>query len=211
MKTVRLRVLDFVRSHKIVTVGEISSALKMTSANARHHLDILRNEGLIEVSGIRKPRGKGRPSHTFRISKQTLGNNLDRLASALLQEVNHFPGYDTQSQNMSTVALRMLSQNNTQRDQEYEGSGSISKTKKLYLAVQLLNKWNYIARWEARAKSPIIILGNCPYSAIIAEHPELCELDGNLLSEMLDSNVYQQSKLALDSRGAPYCAFRINP
>jgi len=61
--------------------------MKMTEANARHHLEILREQGVVQVVGRRPSRGKGRPARIFSQSEQSLGHNLERLTNALLEEI----------------------------------------------------------------------------------------------------------------------------
>jgi predicted ArsR family transcriptional regulator len=43
---------------------------------------------------------------------------------------------------------------------------------------------NYHARWEAGAEGPRILFGHCPYAAIVGKHPELCEMDVSLVSQL---------------------------
>jgi len=67
----------------------------------------------------------------------------------------------------------------------------------------------YQARWEAHKQAPHIIFENCPYIAILENHPELCSIDAELLSELLGEEVDQLSKLEKDARGLAHCRFRI--
>ena len=73
MKTVRERILEYIRSHRAVTVAELSQAFQMTPANARHHLATLLEQGLLQVVADRPASGKGRPAHIYAISEQASG------------------------------------------------------------------------------------------------------------------------------------------
>src|SRR5512139_3510332 len=84
MKTSRQRVFEYIRAQRVVTAVDVSRALQMTGANARHHLGVLESEGLISQVGTRPGRGKGRPQKLFGIAEPILGNNLDQLARAML-------------------------------------------------------------------------------------------------------------------------------
>jgi len=79
--------------------------------------------------------------------------------------------------------------------------------KRLVRAVERLNELHYQARWEASAAGPRLILGHCPYVAIVADHPELCRMDAFLLETRLGSSVEQTAKLQLSEKGLPFCAF----
>ncbi len=87
MKTVRTRILEYIRSHRAVTVAELSLAFQMTPANARHHLASLLDQGLLQVIAPRPASGKGRPARIFAISEQALGDNFGLLATILLDQL----------------------------------------------------------------------------------------------------------------------------
>ena len=74
-----------------------------------------------------------------------------------------------------------------------EGKTSINPTRRLYTAIQNLNKMNYFAHWEARHEGPRIIFSHCPYAAILPEHPELCQLDEFLLEIMVGGQILPMS------------------
>jgi predicted ArsR family transcriptional regulator len=82
-------------------------------------------------------------------------------------------------------------------------------TQRLSQAILLLNKMSYQARWEARAQAPSIIFSHCPYLAILAANPELCQLDAVLLQQLLASPVDQTARLVLDQRGLRQCIFQV--
>jgi predicted ArsR family transcriptional regulator len=75
--------------------------------------------------------------------------------------------------------------------------------------VQRLSPLGYRPRWEARPKGPHVVLGRCPYAAIIADHPELCQMDQLVLGDLLGSPVEQTAKLQAGPQGLPQCVFRM--
>ena len=74
-------------------------------------------------------------------------------------------------------------------------------------AIERLNELHYQARWEASAAGPRLIMGHCPYAAIVADHPELCRMDAFLLETRLNASVEQIAKLQLSEKSLPFCAF----
>jgi len=209
VKTSRQKLLDYIRDHRAVTAGELSQALKMSEANARHHLGFLHAQGLVQVVGSRPGRGKGRPSRVFSLSEEVLGHNLDRLVMALLEEIAS-PLAMTDEQLWRQIARRLAQTSDPlpASGDEHRKAGT-RLPQALYRAVQRLNDMHYQARWEARLNAPRVILGHCPYLAILTEHPEICQLDAKLLEEMLGLPVEQTARLEKDGRGMPYCAFRM--
>jgi predicted ArsR family transcriptional regulator len=70
-----------------------------------------------------------------------------------------------------------------------------------------LNELQYQARWEASAWGPRLILGHCPYAAIVSDHPELCRMDAFLLETKIGKPVEQTGKLQINDTGLPFCTF----
>ena len=209
MKTSRQQLFDFIKNHNIVVTSEISRALNMTEANVRHHLTILQNQGLVEVIGSRRPQGKGRPAQLFRISRQSMGHNLDKLAGALLNELNQSSEINAEDI-LHNVACRLVDRHiYRESGKRLTGTSGKHYVKRLHYTVEYLNKLNYRARWEAHSESPRIIIGYCPYADILPEHPELCSLDCYFLEELLGAPVTQVSKLTSDERGISSCIFRV--
>jgi predicted ArsR family transcriptional regulator len=210
MKTVRQRILDYIRSHRAVTVVELSQAFQMTQANARHHLAALSAQGLLQVLANHPPPGKGRPAHIFALSEQSLGDNLDPLAGVLL---DHIASQVDPAQ--LDGLLRQLSIELAHRmAARLEPAGAFPTagehlTRRLYRATEILSQHHYQARWEARPDAPRLVLGHCPFSAILPEHPELCKLDAYLIERLTGAPVEQTAKLAKDPSGLRFCLFRI--
>ena len=182
----------------------------MTEANARHHLAILVEQGLVEVVGQRPAGGKGRPRQLYSPSRQALGDNLDRLADAVLAELLDGLTAEEKLSRLRKVAGRMAAQKGTAPEKPAR-PGAAPMTQRLYNAIQRLNDWRYQARWEAHSGAPRLILGYCPYAAILPEHPELCAFDALLLENLLDNPVEQTARLLPDGRGQPHCIFRLLP
>ena len=81
--------------------------------------------------------------------------------------------------------------------------------RRLVSVVERLNTMHYQARWEAGAAGPRIILGHCPYSAVIQDHPELCQMDLALLGELLAGELRQTAKLESSAGDLPFCIFAL--
>jgi predicted ArsR family transcriptional regulator len=210
MKTVRARILDYIRSHRAVTVAELSLAFQMTPANARHHLSTLLDQGLLQLVDDRPASGKGRPAHIFAISEQALGDNLGLLADILLDQLTFQSGPEQLKSILRTLADQMASRMAASAKQTgAPDKTSQSLTRRLYRAIEILNQHHYQARWEARPDAPRLVLGHCPFSAILKEHPELCQMEAYLIENFTGIPVEQTAKLARDPSGLRFCMFRI--
>ena len=194
--TTRLRILDHFRKHQTASVRELSRLLGMSGANVRHHLAVLESNDLIEVVGLRKE-GRGRPMQVYGLSRRVLGDGLDALAGTVLDAWLGGASDGIREAGLRSVAERLA------------GGADLKATlmKKLAGTVERLNAIHYQARWEASAAGPRLILGHCPFAAIIAGHPELCRMDAIFLETRLGSVVEQTTKMQLSDKGLPFCAF----
>lgn len=206
MKTSRQKVFDYIQSHVIASAADISQALKMTQANARHHINILLSQGLLELAGERQPATKGRPGQTYRISQQALGDNLPLLLQTVLSYLQEQLG-DEQYQQSLEIFAASIARKATEDFSELPHS--IPLTQRLVTTINTLNQLNYQARWEAHRSGPLIFFSRCPYQKIIHQHPELCQMDLFLIRKMSSSLVEQTHRLAKDPSGASYCRFRV--
>lgn len=200
MKTSRQRLLEYLQEKKVATAPELSRVFKVSAANTRHHLSILIAEGAVEVIGIRSSNKRGRPTQIYSVTQHVTQHNLDRLASALLNEILADYPLDSRNSRLRQIASRLVGDRST-----FQGN----LTQRLYKAVTRLNQMAYHARWEARSDAPHIMFTHCPYTSILPEHPELCLLDSFLLEEMLGGSVIQTVKLERTPQGTPQCVFKI--
>lgn len=197
----RLRILDYLKKQHAASARELGSALGMTRANIRHHLVVLETSELVEVIG-KKVEGRGRPQNVFGISQRSLGDGLDKLSSALLHELLEKLPLSEQVVKLESLAARLGNGINP--------TDGTQLSKRLSELILKLNDSHYQARWEAGATGARIVLGHCPFSAIINEHPELCRLDSIILAQYLPGyQVVQLAKLELSSQGYPQCLFAI--
>ena len=179
MLTARHKVLAFLTRTRTASVREISRALKMSAANVRHHLRVLVSDGRLELASVQERRSRGRPEKLYSLPRAALGDNLSALSDAILTEAG------TQVR-VEALAKRLIGESDF---------ASQPIVKRLNLVVEKLNQMNYHARWEAGREGPRVILGHCPYAAIIERHPELCKMDAALLKDLMGQSTEQLSKI----------------
>ncbi len=198
MKSNRQRILDYIEEHRAATSTELSRILNLTTADVRHHLSQLRKQGSISASGYRLTHQRGRPATLYTISASMSRNNLDILSHALLAEISNNCSPDEYLLALKSLAKRLAPANN---------DNAINLTRRVYFAIDYLRNLNYDASWEAHSRSPRLILGHCPFSSILDQHPEMCQLDSYLLEILLGQPLDQIEKLSIAARDLPYCVF----
>jgi predicted ArsR family transcriptional regulator len=194
----RLRILDHLRKHHSASAAELSRALQMTVANIRHHLAVLVENDLLEVVGWRRE-GRGRPKQVYGLSRHVLGDGLDELSGSLLDEWLGGLSENEREQALGRLAGRLAG----------PSEANAPLTRRLAVTVERLNRMHYQSRWEASPSGPRLILGHCPYAAIIKKHPELCRMDALLLEQSLGRPLKQTAKLERLGSGLPQCIFLV--
>lgn len=187
--TARQKVLTYLTKNRTASAREIARSLKMSPATVRHHLRVLVSDGRLEVESVRSLAVKGRPEKVYCLPRAALGDNLSALSEALLAEAGSLVGVDA-------LAKRLAGESDME---------SHPVAKRLTLAVEKLDRMNYHARWEAGAEGPRVHFGHCPYAALIAGHPELCEMDTKLVSLLASRPVLRESKPETQTGGV--CPF----
>ncbi len=86
---------------------------------------------------------------------------------------------------------------------------TLPATKRLVQLAEKLSGAHYQARWEAGAEGPRVLFAHCPYAAILPKHPELCRMDVLMLSNEMNANAEQLSKIEARPGGATQCVFAI--
>jgi DeoR family transcriptional regulator, suf operon transcriptional repressor len=186
--TARQKVLTYLTKNRTASAREISRALNMSPATVRHHLRTLSADGRLELESVRVRDGRGRPEKVYSIPRAMLGDNLSALGDALLTEANS-------KLKMDAVAKHLAGDTDL-------ASQPIGK--RLNLVVEKLNQMNYHAKWEAGAEGPRIIFGHCPYAAIVGKHPELCDMDVSLVSQLISRLVFREVRSETQTGICPF-------
>ncbi len=200
--TARQRVLAFLGRRTSASAAQIGRALSMSAATVRHHLSILVADGRIVPAGIEAKGKRGRPEKIYRLSDKLVGESFDVLADAIL--VSWLQSLPVPKQES---AVHALAERVTDRIGKIDGN--LPPAKRLVELTEKLNGLHYQARWEAGAQGPRILLGHCPYAAIIAKHPELCRMDAAILGMQMNAQVEQLSKIDPSPGGATHCVFAV--
>ncbi len=190
----RQKILTYLKAHPGVTAAEMARALRVTPANIRHHLAALVKDGLAQSAS--RAGGRGRPEKIYRVSDSSLGDNLPMLVEVLLENV---PASELDA-TLEHLAARLAGTTPEQRTILH---------RRLSAVVDRFSSLNYHPRWEAHAHGPRIILAHCPYTAVIAKHPELCRMDALALQKILSQPVEQTAQMESNERGIPFCMFRV--
>ena len=185
---------------KLVTATELARAFKITSGDARHHLTSLEDEGVVTVVDTRV-QGRGRPSQLYRLSREITRHNMEALMGAVLKVLLEGVTEDSREIVFQKISACLVTEG-------IQPKGNL--TQRLASSVRHLNEMNYEARWEAHIDAPRILITYCPYSAIVSDHPEICQVDAIVIGDLLGQPVRKISMIGKNETGDKQCIFRIN-
>jgi predicted ArsR family transcriptional regulator len=198
LPSTREKILTYLQEQRLATVETLSRQYGLTRADIRYHLNVLMTEGVIEIAcrDVSQPTGRGRPKQFFRLAVGETPDNLPNLCSALLVALRA-----ASPDPWAELAVRLV---------ELMPGGqhlADSTVQRFNAAVERLSQHGYQARWEAHAAGPRILLRNCPYAAVLPDHPELCEMDRVLLSYLTKLPQQQITRINLLGGKPPACIF----
>ncbi len=188
MQQTRQHILEILREQGEATVDELVKALhariqhNISGVTVRHHLDVLRTEGLVTEPKVRRSGAPGRPQHVYALTEKARArfpNNYHHLLQHLFQQLK--ARLETSQVNvlLEDVADQMATESGLAE------LGAIPITGRLDHIVSYLNAHGYQASWESAPEGYILRTRNCPYHHLSAEHGELCAMDMRLISSLL--------------------------
>jgi len=181
MQETRQAIINFLKRHGRATVDQLSDELRLTPVTIRHHLDILRSEGLVDAPKVKRRQTPGRPQHVYSLTEHAsefFPNNYVGFADLALQEIREHIGRGELDEVVKGVARRMAAE-------APKPDGSESLPQRLERIVDFLNEKGYLARWEVGDGGYLLRTSNCPYRGLTQNHSEPCVMDMTLLSEMI--------------------------
>ncbi|MFQ5625397.1 MAG: helix-turn-helix transcriptional regulator, partial [Methyloligellaceae bacterium] len=177
----RQQILEILKGRSSATVEELRQELGITSVTVRHHLDVLRAEGLVGEPAIRRRSTPGRPQYDYSLTPKAedqFPRSYARLAHILMDEIKS--RYDASE--LHTIFERMSDR--LVNDIPLPDAG-VPLVKRLAYVVESLNDKGYLARWEQCDEGLMLYTCNCPYESLAGNHPELCHMDMELISRLV--------------------------
>lgn len=198
----RASVINYIRSHQVATVPDLSNAMALTRANIRYHIKNLLAAGVIEeIDPKTNSKGdRGRPRLFYRLALAYIDNNIVNLCEALLRTLLRDHNQDEIDKQLKVVAHFILDEKDLPTQPFFRLN---------WLAGQL-NLRSYRSRWEAGPKGPRMVFHNCPYATLISNYPELCKIDQNILEHILCRPVRQITRKNIHGGKPEVCVFEID-
>lgn len=204
MQQTRRHILEILKEKKAATIDEIVEALterigKITAVTVRHHLEILRGDGLVAAPEVRRRSAPGRPQYVYGLTERAADhfpNNYQGLASGLLEQLKHQLPPTQVNKILEGVAEQMA-------DGASVPDGPLDI--RLDHAVTYLNDNGYTARWRhVENGTRLLEISNCPYEQVSCSNPELCKMDEKLVRKLVGGHPKRISWQLDDAEACTY-------
>ncbi len=204
MQVTRERILSILKERHQATVDELSQELGLTAVTVRHHLDILRGEGLIAAPLVRRRKSPGRPQYAYTLTEKASAmfpKRYDHLASLMLSEMRaHLSPADV-DRLMKQIGEHIASQADLPDGGDFET--------RLVAVVEFLDGLGYMASWErSDDRGYLLHIANCPYEQVARQDHKVCMIDSTLLACLLDSSF---QRIFWAAQGDRQCTYAIHP
>ena len=171
MQSTRWEILQFLQRKGKATIRDLSDELRLTSTGVRQHLTLLQRDDLVACTEQRGP--IGRPHYVFSLTEagQALfPRSYDLLADWLLDEVRQTDGEEKLTQLLRRMGARLAEPHLAR----LEGK---SQRERVDEVVRLLQAMGIMAEAREEDGSYQITVFTCPYHAVVAKHPEVCNME----------------------------------
>jgi predicted ArsR family transcriptional regulator len=203
LQTTRERILHILKEQDQATVDGLSQQLGLTAVTVRHHLDILRVEGLIAAPVIRRRKTPGRPQYVYRLAEKAdsfFPKRYAQLTQLILEEIRTRLSTDEVNEILHHIGERIANQAKLPQKDDFKDQ--------LVAATDFLNELGYMVRWEHREDGSYLLhVANCPYERISHQDPQVCTIDLVLLTHLLDTT---PERISWSAQGDSQCSYLIN-
>jgi predicted ArsR family transcriptional regulator len=181
MQETRQAIINILKERGHATVEQLSEELHLTPVTIRHHLDILRGEGLVQAPEVVHRPTPGRPQHAYALTDEAnrfFPNNHVQFADLMLREIRERLGPASLDELASKIGRLMAADAPPPVPDE-------ALPDRLQRVVDFLNQKGYVTRWESTQQGYVLRMANCPYQELSRRYFAPCVMDMALLTELM--------------------------
>ncbi len=202
MHETRQRIIEFLKEKKQATVDELAAIINLTPMAVRYHLNVLQADNLIVAFAVRRQSGPGRPQQVYKLTEAAddlFPEDYRSLTDYLLEEVSARLGKRGMGDLFKNIANRLAAEAPVPADnQPFE--------ERLEEVTNFLSDKGFSVCWNADGNSYLIHAYSCPYRQIARNHNEICLLDKQIITRMLNTTPVRIACLVNDD---DHCTYRV--
>jgi predicted ArsR family transcriptional regulator len=202
----RDRVAQLLLERGATTAAQLGTALGLSPAAIRKHLDAMLADHLVETREVRStgPRGRGRPAKAFVLTaaaRETFPHFYDGIASAALHWIAEHAGPEAVARFAAEQVGPLEARLRAAVCQA--GDDPIGRAEAL---AEALTAEGYAANATTIASGGQLCQHHCPVAHVAAEFPQLCDAETEVISRIVGTHV---QRLATIAHGDGVCTTHI--
>jgi predicted ArsR family transcriptional regulator len=196
----RGKIVEALRNRGAASAFELAASFGLSPNAIRQQLVILERDGLVEGRSVR--RGKTKPTHEYALTPQAdryFPQAYDRMLNAVLREVRDTQGDGAVAEIFARIGKRAADKLRVRADGRPTGE-------RIAAVAESIKAAGVAVDVERRGDTIVLREHNCPYAAVVAEHPECCSVIHTMLDDVVAPGIKQTESLAT---GGSECRFEV--
>lgn len=199
MKSTREKILRTLLLSPESTINELAEAVGINGISIRHHLTSLEADDLVVSSEERH--GVGRPRLIYSLTDK----GVEKFPTGYLRLTKRVIGALNETMTSTEIAS-LFGSIGTQIAQSYAEDLEIKPIKeRLKILKKIMTREGFIFEYNKNQNAYTLSSFSCPYHQIISEHPELCNIDYQLISNVLSTSVEIKTCILKGDEFCSYC------
>ena len=201
MKSTREKIMRELLAFPGSTINDLAEAVGINGISIRHHLTALEAEGLITSSEERH--GVGRPRFIYQLSEsgvESFPTSFFKFTKRLLTSLKNKFSSDEINTILSDIGSRIAASYEDELDGKPFGE-------RITMLPLILSKEGFMVKMEEHDGEYLLKSFSCPYHKIGLDHPEICLMDHQLITQLVSKPVHVVSCIF---SGDDHCSYRIN-
>lgn len=186
-KGLRGRILLELKRDQPLVAKQLAERYDVSANAVRRHLKELEAEGLVEH--VRERRGRGAPTHAFRLTAAGEALFPRRYEEALTDVLAYVAATAGRDRVREIFAERFRGAAARLR-RELDGAPF---ERRLDAVVEHLSREGFMAEWSAGAGEARIAEHNCAVQLVAERFPEICDAEADFLRETLNADVRREA------------------
>lgn len=201
-QTTRGKIVAELRRRGSASAADLAGEFGLSPNAVRQQLVVLERDGLVVEKPVR--RGPTKPTLEFSLTSDAdklFPQAYDKMLDAVLREVrDQFggPAVERIFDGLSRKAVERARQKITASEPE----------QRVAQLTQMLRDSGVVAEYSLIDGGFALHEHNCPYSGVVKEHPEMCQVIHNVIDETIGGEHVQTESLA---HGGKECRFEMKP
>ena len=168
----------------------------------RHHLEVLQRDGQVGAPHPVRRSTPGRPQFTYHLTKKASADSPKEFTALAGHLIDAIATAAVSAEKVFSELANWVSAGAPCAEQ------AASIESRLDQATKFLTSKGYVADWEPTAAGPLLHTNNCPYDGLASAHPELCQMDLDLITKVTGSAV---KRVCHATNGDATCSYLIMP